>query len=352
MSNLVFRASVRDDVSKTFTYLPFLAGLLCFAERLPAQSPTFAFTEDSTYSDEAHLAQMAAFAKTPSEYEAKLQSAATLLLRSMLPDRRTAAFDTITAGLARAMALPEARAYPFAALEGLSQLADPDGTWRIFTWQHFVNDSTYRYGGLYVPAAAAEVAIPLFDAAQVEGAEDDFELTPDQWYGAVYYGVEPFRLADGRPAWVLFGYDADGYYHRRKVADVLSFDRSGTPRFGSEVFVGSERQADIVRSRIILEYRTDARVSLRYDLELGGIVHDRLVVGPAPKPGLAPGNVPDGSYDGFILDAPAGLWRYREEYFDRVISVEPPRPQPILGGTESRDLFGRVKKPKGSGNRR
>ncbi len=351
MSNPRPRRSVSRYVGKlsAVVLLLLLLGAVGFAERLTAQSPTFAFAEDSTYADDAYLRQVAAFAKTLPEYETKLQAAATLMLRSRQPEHRAAGYDTLAAGLPRALAVPGAREYAFAKLEGVSQLTDPAGAWRIFTWQHFVNDSTYRYGGLYVPTDAGKPVVALVDAAQAEGAEDDFELTPEQWYGAVYYGVRLFRLADGRPAWVLFGYDADGYYHRRKVADVLSFDRAGTPRFGAEVFVGSERQPELVRSRIILEYRTDARVSIRYDAELGGIVHERLVVGPPPVPGAAPGNVPDGSYDGFTLDEKAGLWRYRQEYFDRVISAEPPRPQPILGASgEQRDLFGRPKRPKTS----
>ncbi len=349
MSNPAANPSVSDHVTKATALSFALLGAICFAGRLIAQSPTFAFAEDSTYREDVTLAEATASAKTLDAYEHKLQAAATVMLRSRDAATRRAGYDTLSAALTRALGLPGAREYEFAQLTAVSQLADPARAWRIFTWQHFVNDSTYRYGGVYVPSDTAQPVVSLTDAAQREGAQDDFELTPEQWYGAVYYGVYPFILADGRPAWVLFGYDADGYYHRRKVADVLTFDRSGAPRFGAEVFVGSERQADLVRSRIILEYRTDARVSLRYDPDLGGIVHDRLVIGPAPKPGLAPGYVPDGSYDGFTLDAPAGLWRYRQEYFDRVISAEPPRPQPILGVSgEQRDLFGRVKRPKGT----
>ena len=340
MSNLVTGGLV-DQIVSQLSLVSVALALICFAERLAAQSPTFAFVADSTYSDSAFVAQFRAEATTLSEFEQKLQAAATLMLRSRQPELRLAGFDSLRVGLPRALDLAGGRDYAFAKLEGVSQVADPSGTWRMFTWQYFVNDSTYRYGGLFVPNAPEAPVVALSDRAQELSVETDFELTPDQWYGAVYYGVEPFTLADGRPAWVLFGFDAEGYYVRRKVADVLSFDRRGGPRFGAEVFVGAEGNAAVVRSRIILEYRTDARVRLSYDPELGGIVHDRLVVGPAPKPGLAPANVPDGSYDGFTLDPAAGQWVYREEYFDRVISTEPPRPNPILGTEEQRDLFGR-----------
>ena len=349
------RASVWEAVSIPSIRFPAaalvlsLAALSGFAERLTAQSPTFAFAEDSSYVEAVHVEGMGAFAKTLGEYEAKLQHAATLMLRSRDAGLRAAAFDTIAAGLPAALELEGGRTYAFDRLQGVSHVADAtDGAWRIFTWQHFVNDSTYRYGGVFVPTHPAQAPHVLADSAQALGVEQDYEFYARQWYGAVYYNTHAFTLADGRPAWVLFGYDADGYYHRRKVADVLTFDRRGRPRFGAEVFVGSERFPDLTQSRIVLEYRTDARVRLNYDEALGGIVHDRLVTGPAPKPGLPPGQVPDGSYDGYVLDEEAGVWRFREEYFDRVISAEPPRPNPVLGRRgDERDLFGRARAPRG-----
>ena len=318
------------------------------AVRLIAQGPTFAFAEDTTYRDAPHVTGMEAVAKTVEAYEDKLQHSATLLLRSRDGALRARGFDTVAAALPRALDLPGGRGYAFAKLQGVSQVADPGGAWRIFTWQHFVNDSTYRYGGLFAPADDSRAVVALVDSAQAKGVERDYELRAEEWYGAVYYGVRAFTLADGRPAWVLFGYDADGYAHRRKVADVLSFDRRARPRFGAEVFAGSERSPELTQSRLVLEYRTDARVRLNYDEALGGIVHDRLVAGPPVREGGDPAYVPDGSYDGYVLDEDAGLWRYREEYFDRVISAEPPRPNPVLDSErEGRDLFGRARKPRG-----
>ena len=343
-------------VSSTIVRTALLLSLASwgFADRLTAQRATFAFVEDSSYVEATHVAGMGASAKTLGEYEVKLQHAATVMLRSRDASLRVAAFDTIARGLPLALDLDGGRIYAFDRLAGVSHVTDAEeGRWRIFTWQHFVDDSTYRYGGVFVPTDASQALYPLTDAAQSLGLETDFELLPEKWYGAVYYNAHAFTLGDGRPAWVLFGYDADGYYHRRKVADVLSFDRRGRPRFGAEVFRGSEQYPELTQSRVVLEYRADARVRLNYDAGLGGIVHDRLVTGPAPKPGLPPGKVPDGSYDGYVLDEDAGLWRYREEYFDRVISAEPPRPTPVLGrGGEELDVFGRPKRSRRAGAKR
>ena len=305
-----------------------------------AQAPVFAV--DTSYADADFLPDFSAASATPIEYRAKVEAAGTLLLRSRDPYLRAAAADTLAAALARAVVLPGADSV-LADLPQVSRIADPSGAWRLYTWQHFLDDSTYVYGGLLDTVGGPPIA--LSDSAQALGLERDYELLPGQWYGAVYYGVRPFATAAGRPAWLLLGYDADGFYHRRKVADVLTFDRRDRPRFGAEVFRGVEGRPDYTFSRLILEYRVDARVGLRYDEDLGGIVHDRLVAGPPIVPGGPPSAIPDGSYDGYVFED--GEWRYREEWFDRVISPEPPRPAPIFGGASDggRDLFGRARRP-------
>ena len=317
--------------------------LCALLPRASGQSPVFVV--DSTYSDAAYLPALGEAAAEADEYLAKLEAAGTLLRRSRDPAVRQAAADTLAAALPRALRLPTFDTLA-SRLEQISRVGDPAGRWHLYTWQHFVDDSTYVYGGLLDTAGGPPV--PLRDSAQALGLEREYELLPEQWYGAVYYDVRPFATASGREAWLLFGYDADGFYHRRKVADVLTFDRRGRPRFGAEVFRGVEGQPDYTFARLILDYRVDARVGLRYDEELGGIVHDRLVPGPPVVRGAPPSRIPDGSYDGYVYDADAGEWHYRQEWFDRVVNPEAPRPQPVFGDGEERakrDLFGRLRKP-------
>lgn len=301
----------------------------------------------SDHRDSTHLEVFTAFAKTSRSEGHKLAAASALLRRSRALDVRQAAFDTIAQVIDR-LATRDSLHYA-TEVEGISHMQSDDAAWQLFTWQLFVNDSTYRYGGVLVTDETSTGVFHLDDQAQIKGLENEYELSVDQWYGALYYGVFPFTLKSGRPAWLLFGYDADGFYHRRKVADVLSFSRSGAPLFGAEVFRGKEGQPQATFSRLILDYRVDARVGLRYDEVLGGIVHDRLVTGPPVVRGAPPSRIPDGSYDGYVLDEDSGTWIYREEWFDRVVSPTAPRPEPVLNSSEeatSRDLFGRPKKPR------
>lgn len=329
---------------KQSLFLLTILGL--FGVLAKAQNP-YTFEVDTVYNDSLYLTAFSASAKTLPAYETKLNAAGTLLLRSRDASLRIAASDTILAAFQRALLLPDAFAYPWAGLNTLSKQAPASEDWKIFTWQHFVNDSTYRYHGILQKSETPQSLYILQDSAQALGLEREYELRPDQWYGALYYGVQPFKLSKGKTAWILFGYDADGYTHRRKVADVLTFSRSGTPLFGKEVFVGTEQDSLRRQARLILEYRVDSRVGLRYNPELGGIAFDHLITGPPVMKGGPPSFIPDGSYDGYVYDKKAGEWKWRMEWFDRVISSEPPRPQPILDTEERKDIFGRPAKPRG-----
>ena len=311
-----------------------------------AQPPIY--VQDSTYDESRLLATLSASPTGNGRAldTERLRAAGTLLLKSKsLPTRRLA-FDSISAAALRIGDWPARLDDSASTLPGIRALDLPGSALRLLTWQLFVNDSTYRYGGVLHDYEQGAATL-LTDTAQQLGLEREYELSPDQWYGALYYAAHPFTLTSGKPAWVLFGYDADGFLHRRKVADVLHFGRRGNPLFGAEVFRGVEGQPDYTFSRLILEYRVDARVGLRYDEALGGIAFDRLVTGPPVVPGAPPSQIPDGSYDGYVLDAETGLWNYREEWFDRVMSAEPPRPKPVLGNQPvKRDLFGRERPPR------
>jgi len=313
-----------------------------------AQAP-YAFKVDSVYQDSLYLPAFTAPAQTLEAYETKLNATGTLLLRSKNPILRQEAADSLLVVIQRALLLPGAYSYPWKLLTTVKSISPPTKEWRIFSWQHFVNDSTYQYHGILQQKEHAQTIHVLKDSAQHLGLELEYELHPDQWYGCLYYGVEPFKTKKGKDAWVLFGYDADGYTHRRKVADILTFSRSKTPLFGKEVFVGTEQDSSYRFARLILEYRVDSRVGLRFNPDLGGIAFDHLITGPPVLKGGPPSNIPDGSYDGYVYNKKLGEWHWRMEWFDRVTSKEAPRPQPILDSEKRvrKDVFGRPAKTRG-----
>lgn len=340
------RSKLRLGLHMATKYLLFSLCILGCVVLAKAQNP-YTYVVDTIYQDSLYTPAFLASAKTLDDYQKKLNAAGTLLLRSRDASLRGAASDTLLNAFQRALQLPDAYAFQWVELTTVSKQAPPSDAWRIYTWQHFVNDSTYRYNGILQAKKDPAKLYVLQDSAQALGLEREYELRPDQWYGALYYGVQPFKTSKGKEAWVLFGFDADAYTHRRKVADILTFSKSGTPLFGKEVFVGTEQDSFRRMARLILEYRVDSRVGLRYDPELKGIAFDHLVTGPPLTKGGPPSKIPDGSYDGYTYDKKSGEWRWRMEWFDRVTSDEAPRPFPILESREKKDVFGRPAKPRG-----
>ncbi|MCC7505143.1 MAG: hypothetical protein IT259_07575 [Saprospiraceae bacterium] len=236
--------------------------------------------------------------------------------------------------------------YPFSRLKSLSIMAPPDSSFRIFTWQLFVNDSTYRYyGAIQINRGELEL-YPLIDRSFEFEAPPPFyeKYSPERWYGALYYNLRQFDTREGRK-YLLFGFDAYSFFEKRKVIEVLHFDAKGKPVFGAEVFAnmpGRERGPQV--SRLIFEYASDASVRVNWDEQYQMVLFDHLIPMASPY-GRGMAMVPDGSYDGLKLDK-AGRWVWVDKVFNDVME-EAPRPEPILDDRKGKDITGKPKQSKG-----
>ncbi|MFN0015521.1 MAG: hypothetical protein ACKVU2_13325 [Saprospiraceae bacterium] len=246
---------------------------------------------------------------------------------------------TLITALVRALKVENSFRYPFDRLKNVSMLAPPDSSFRVFTWQLFVNDSTYRhYGAIQMNSGPLQL-FPLIDRRfEMQGLPTHEQLPPNRWYGAVYYNLIPFDTREGRK-YLLFGFDGHSFFDKRKVLDVLSFDAKGQPMFGAPVF---ERAGKTGEQRVILEYSVEAKVKLNWDEQYKMILMDHLIAYPNAYTGGMM-NVPDGSYDGFKLEK--GRWKYVDKVFSDS-QEEAPRPNPVLDEKSRRNILGTAGKPK------
>ncbi len=249
-------------------------------------------------------------------------------------------------GLVRALKIENSYQYPFSRLKTLSILAPPDSSFRIFTWQLFVNDSTYRYFGAIQMNQRELLLHRLLDRSEDMGRVPTHEtLTPDRWFGALYYNLIPFDTKSGKQ-YLLFGYDGYEFYNKRKIVDVLRFDEKGKPLFGSTVFVRDKPLPNGPEQRLVLEYSAEAKVKCNWDEQYQMILFDHLITMPSPF-GMGFTAVPDGSYDGLKFEK--GNWKFVEKVFNDVME-EAPRPEPVLGVPApkgpAKDVNGNVKKKK------
>lgn len=247
---------------------------------------------------------------------------------------RFAACRTLITALVRALKTENSFRYRFDRLQSVSILAPPDSSFRIFTWQLFVNDSTYRYYGAVQMNRPNLVLHALKDRSRDVGDEAVFQqFTPDNWYGALYYSLRPFDTKTGRQ-YLLMGFNGLEFFNKRKVVEVLSFDAAtGKPVFGAPVFV-REKPLSMPEQRLVFEYSAEAGVRVNWDEQYQMVLFDHLIQIPIAY-GRGFTAVPDGSYDGLKLEKD-GHWKFVNKVFNDVMTEEF-RPEPVLDKKQDKD---------------
>ncbi len=210
-------------------------------------------------------------------------------------------------GLVRALRTEGAFDFPFDSLRYISKLYTPDRKYRIFTWQVKQEFGTYRHFGCILPNERNAIILPLIDQSDVYIGRDDTILTNKSWYGAAYFQIVPEIIKiKGITYYTLIGYDPHEPFSQRKMIDFLWFDKDDIPHFGAPLL---ETPAGL-KHRFYIEYASDVTVQLRYDMEAKKIVFDHLIPRNNENAGFGFDDVPDGSFNAFILKKKK--WRFED----------------------------------------
>jgi len=255
---------------------------------------------------------------------------ADAMVNAVLPAHRERARLELVDRLERLLAEPGSADISLDSIRGLAVLHGPD--FRLVTWQHMVSDSVFQYGGFL---QAGDRVTWLRDTRPFLNGSAYSVYTADAWYGCLYYDLIPFQR-QGRSLFILLGFHAQDGLINTKVADVLDLADQKV-RFGVPVFTGQERP----RTRLILNYADASTVTIRYDEELHGLVHDHIETLPGVGPHGEPLPVSDGSLEGWILRD--GDWVYEAKVYD-VILEKPPMTEERMERKEDKDILGRPKK--------
>ena len=263
-------------------------------------------------------------------------------------ENRQQAHENLNKIMAQMLVMPQADTFEFEKhLIGISVQKPDDGKFAIFTWQFYVDDNTYLYGGYM--RMKNRTLFRLDDKSKEHTQPFDLRLRHTNWYGALYYRIMPFKY-DGKQMYLLFGYNAHSFFARRKLLDVLYFEND-KPRFGYKVIEMKDgRGVKRTVSRFILEYSASVAVTLNYSEIDKMILYDHLV-GGSPIEGGGTLNIPDGSYCGLRLEK--GKWVYVDKVHEDVYDPQTswnnptaPTPNPIFDNKKSKetDIFGKNKK--------
>ncbi len=293
-------------------FLPFFISLLALTGLHAQKTPAHTFPAEDL-----------AFLKSMGDSIANL---AYVVQTDSVTEERYLAVHALIPRLVNALKTPYSFHYHFPQVKHMSIQYPADSSFRIFTIELFVNRDEYRYFGAVQFAGRELKLIPLVDrSGEMTGDISGTMLSPDQWYGNLIYRIQ--EVDEGpRPYYLLYGIDSYSAYRRRKLVDVLSFDRDGKPVLGAPVFVDDKGG---VKSRLVQEYSADASVRLNYDEVQELIMTDHLET-MGGQLGQGPVNVPDGTYEGYRLDG-NGTWHYVDKVFHHVYD-EAPRPQPKTEG--------------------
>ncbi|MFN4081671.1 MAG: hypothetical protein ACK4NS_12285 [Saprospiraceae bacterium] len=273
------------------------------------------------------------------DYAAQLRQLCESLYLDSVAEKRVAAAEAIRRVLPTALSEPDAQRYRFPQIDGLSILAPPDSSFRVFTWQLILNDTVSNYYGILQTTRTDEPRLIELQDKSPNISEYDLlteRFGPDEWYGAVYYNIRQFDHPTLGRRYLLFGFNRYGFSERRKLIEVLGFGKNGEIELGAPVFERKDRRPAY---RVSLTYSAEGAVRLNYDEQYKMILFDHLI--PIPNPitgGLV--NVTDGSYDGYRLEK--GRWIFVNKVFNDVMD-EAPRPAPVLDQRKGTDLFGRKK---------
>lgn len=218
----------------------------------------------------------------------------------------------------------------------VTQLYPPDSSFRLISWQVMHHADLFQYEAV-IQKANGELIEFTDSRPMVNGAERS-KFTHKRWYGALYYGLFPFKHK-GEELYVLLGYDGFNHQLNRKVADIMRFTDDGV-ELGAPLFVKKTDQGEDIQQRILIEYSDAAAGRIQFNRDEKMIVYDHMVTVFTEGPSAGGVPMPDGSYEAYELKN--GKWNYIEKVFS-YISEEAPRERPVLEGRKGRDLFGRKK---------
>jgi hypothetical protein len=226
------------------------------------------------------LLSLSISAQDLSQLESLMVPLQHLIANAPTDEERTAASQAFREKLLQILASPEAFDYPFANLAKLGKLTSPDGTFRLISWNVPHTDGTYRYH-CFVLYPGTKGYTELVDAATLQRSDEMRTYTSSDWYGALYYHIQPV-VEKKSTYYILLGWDGNNKTTNQKLIDAMVVAKDGSITFGKPVFASENG----IRHRRVFEYAKEVQMTLTYLPEKEAFVFDDL----QPRVGYAVGN--------------------------------------------------------------
>lgn len=204
----------------------------------------------------------------------------------------------------QAISKPESFEYPFSQVKTMGFIYSPDRAFRIISWVIPLSEFRHKYTAYIQYYEGKEKKyrfVKLLDNPNDIANIDTKTLSPENWYGALYYKVIE-RKYKKEKVYVVLGYDLGNAFSKKKYIDVIKFNRNGTIDLGASVFELKDKKP----KRIVLEYNREANVSVNYNDQSELIIYDHLSPIQDGLEGQPQYYGPDMSYD--ALKYKRGRW--------------------------------------------
>jgi len=270
-----------------------------------------------------------------SDLELTIDSLSLLLIEESYEGDKSGILERVNNLLQQASQLEGFYEYAFSNLKAFMILKDDKSKVAIFTSVANMDQGKVYYGGVYLTNSNSW--IPLVQEYSDYQEFHQGEYTSEAWYGALYYGIYPFKHKR-KEYYVLFGQREVDDLTASKFVDVLVVEEDGI-LFGLPVF--KDESQDDIYNRHFINYAKEAPIKFNYDPLESKIVFDHLI----PMRSLYDTSrlvmVPDGSYSAFKFRK--GFWIF-ESMLPVVPMEEAPRSQPVLDSRKNKDILGRPTK--------
>lgn len=210
----------------------------------------------------------------------------------------------------------------------MATVESADGRLKVMTWNWPHEDRTSSYGGLVSFRDNAEAGIAftrLHDASSADRPDENRILKPEDWCGALYYGMVPDAVDPD--VWLLLGWDDADAQVTRKIIEPLQMRAKG-PRFGAGVLQSPQG----LRRRHVLEYADAVQASLRHQPEIRGkqghserILFDHLAPREPHLTGITAYYGPDMTFDAYVPGKKGAPWVLQEKV-DAIQPLQEDRP--------------------------
>jgi hypothetical protein len=210
--------------------------------------------------------------------------------------------------------VPESFDYGFDSLrKDIGLLYSPDDKFRIVHWNLPKEDGTHEFYGFIQENFSDKKhgnvfqLYPLTDKSSEIKNADNVITDNKKWYGTLYNRII-VKKVKSKTYYTLIGWKGNDKFTQKKIIDVLTFDQTGIPHFGADIFNYGKR----FPKRVIFEYSaTCSNMPVRYSPKKDTIIFGHLAPVEPQLAGQLQYYCCDMSYDGFGWKK--GKWSYGED---------------------------------------